>query len=126
MTFEAKAAVAIGILLPILETCRRGFGAWRTEFTTMFEDYLAAALLLPGAWAAHRRQRFASALLLMAWAWATSMMTTSFVDQVEVTIRGVELEPHNTVVLIVKILLLAISAAALASSFRRASHSELL
>jgi hypothetical protein len=123
MRLEAKAALAIGVLLPVLETCRRGLGTWRIDFTTMFEDYLAAALLLAGAWAAHRRYRFELALLLMAWAWVTGMMTNSFVDQVEVTIRGVDLEPHNTDVLIAKFFLLAVSASALLASFRRASRN---
>jgi hypothetical protein len=49
----------------------------------MFEDYLAGALLLAGAWAAHRRSSSHVALLLVAWTWVTGMMTISFVDQVE-------------------------------------------
>src|SRR4030095_10875435 len=49
------------------------------------------------------------------------MMTISFVDQVEVTLRGTNLEPHNTDVLVVKLLLLAVSAVALLRSFRRVS-----
>lgn len=120
MRFEARAAVAIGILLPVLETYRRGLGHWRVEFTTMFEDYLAGALLLAGAWAAFRRWSSQTALLLTAWAWVTSLMTISVVDQIEATIRGVNLEPGNTDVLVVKFLLLAISAVALLRSFRQA------
>jgi hypothetical protein len=120
MQFEGRAALVLGILLPVLETYRRGFAHWQVEFTTMFEDYLAGALLLAAAWAAYRRSAAATALLLVAWAWLTAMMTTSFVDQVEVTIRGVDLEPMNTDVLVVKFLLLATSVAALARSFRRA------
>jgi hypothetical protein len=119
MRFEAKAAWAIGILLPVLETYRRGFGHWRVEFTTMFEDYLAALLLLAAGWAAYRRHRAETALLLTAWAWFTSLMTISFVDQVEVTVRAIDIEPQNTDVLVVKFLLLAISLTALLRSFRR-------
>lgn len=48
-------------------------------------------------------------------------MTVSFVDQVEVTLRGIDLEPMNTDVLIVKGLLLATSATALMTSYRRAT-----
>ena len=118
MRFEATAALIVGVLLPVLETYRRGFGHWGVEFTTMFEDYLAGALLLAGAWAAYRRHPSHGALLLTAWAWVTSMMTVSFVDQVEVTRRGVDLEPMNTDVLIVKFVLLAISMTALLRSFR--------
>jgi hypothetical protein len=50
MRFEVIAAFVIGVLLPVLETCRRGIGYWRVDFTTMFEDYVAGALLLIGAW----------------------------------------------------------------------------
>ena len=124
MRFDGKAALALGILLPMLETCRRGLGTWRTEFTTMFEDYLAGALLLAGAWAAYRGRKSAAAILLLAWAWVTGMMTNSFVDQLEVTIRGVDLEPYNTVVLVVKFVLLALSASALSSSFRRVTSQR--
>jgi hypothetical protein len=112
MRFEAKAAWAIGILLPALETYRRGFGHWRVEFTTMFEDYLAALLLLAAGWAAYRRHRAETALF-------TSLMTISFVDQVEVTVRGIDIEPQNTDVLVVKFLLFAVSVAATVQSFRR-------
>lgn len=116
--FESVAALVIGVLLPALETYRRGLGYWGLEFTTMFEDYLAGALLLAAAWASLRRHAAGFALLLLAWAWVTGMMTVSFVDQVEVTLRGVDLEPMNTDVLIVKGLLLATSAAALIKSYR--------
>ena len=91
----------------------------------MFEDYLAGALLLAGAWAAYQRHRLESPLLLMAWAWFTGMMTNSFVDQVEVTLRGTDLEPHNTAVLVVKFLLLVVSAFALLQSFRRVGSARL-
>lgn len=56
MRFEVIAAFIIGILLPLLETGRRGIGHWTINFTTMFEDYLAGALLLIGAWAAYRER----------------------------------------------------------------------
>jgi hypothetical protein len=41
----------MGIVLPLLETCRRGMSEWTVDFTTMFTDYLAGALLLVGRWA---------------------------------------------------------------------------
>jgi uncharacterized membrane protein YdcZ (DUF606 family) len=120
MRFESVAALAVGVLLPALETYRRGLGHWNVEFTSMFEDYLAGALLLSAAWASFRRHRSELAMLLLAWAWVTGMMTVSFVDQVEVTVRGVNLEPMNTDVLIVKLLLLSTSTTALFKSYRRA------
>ena len=49
MRFQVRSAIAIGLLLPVLETVRRGMGHWAIEFTTMFEDYLAGALLLVAA-----------------------------------------------------------------------------
>jgi hypothetical protein len=52
------------------------------------------------------------------------MMTISFVDQVEVTARGVDLEPMNTDVLIVKCLLLSVSVVALLRSFRQVRSRE--
>jgi hypothetical protein len=124
MRFEATAALVIGVLLPVLETYRRGLTHWRLEFTTMFEDYLAGGLLLAGAIAAIRRHPLAAPLLLTAWAWVTGMMTISFVDQIEVTMRGVDLEPMNTDVLIVKALLLSVSVAALWRSFRAVRGSQ--
>lgn len=48
MRFEVIAAFTIGVLLPVPETYRRGVGYWGVEFTTMFEDYVAGALLLVG------------------------------------------------------------------------------
>src|SRR5688572_27771976 len=124
MRFETKAALAIGLLLPVLETYRRGVGHWRVEFTTMFEDYLAGLLLLAAAWAAYQRHRAETALLLTAWTWVTGMMTISFVDQLEVTLRGIDLEPQNTDVLVVKFLLLAVSLTALLRSFRHCVRSR--
>ena len=122
MRFEEKSAVAIGILLPVLETYRRGLGEWRVDFTTMFEDYLAGALLLAGAWAASRQRSLGARLLLVAWAWVTGMMTISFVDQLEVTLRGADLEPRNTDVLIVKALLLTVSVLSLIKTFGSAPN----
>jgi hypothetical protein len=124
MRFEGKAALVLGILLPVLETYRRGLTYWGVEFTTMFEDYIAGALLLAGAWAAYRRSPARAALLLTAWAWVAGMMTISFVSQVEETLRGVDLEPRNTDVLVVKFLLLAVSLLALGRSFRQVSCQE--
>ena len=123
MRFEEKSAVAIGILLPVLETYRRGLGEWRVDFTTMLEDYLAGALLLAGAWAASRQRSGGARLLLVAWAWVTGMMTISFIDQVEVTLRGADLEAQNTDVLIAKALLLSVSAISLIKAFRLATDA---
>src|SRR5262245_34279109 len=122
--FENSAALAVGLLLPMLETWRRGFDHWGIYFTTMFEDYLAGVLLLVGVWATLRKQRFGPVLLLVAWTWVTGMMTISFVDQVETSFRGVDVEPHNSEVLVVKFALFAVSAVAMLCSFRRVLESR--
>ena len=119
--FEVIAAFAIGILLPALETCRRGMGEWAVNFTTMFTDYLAGALLLIGAWAVYRAKPWGTLFLVVAWAWVTGMMSGSFLDQLEGTIRNTITEPHNLLVVIVKLLLLSTSVVSLVLSFRKAS-----
>jgi hypothetical protein len=118
MRFEVKAAVAIGVLLPTLETYRRGMGHWRVEFTTMFEDYLAGALLLVAAWGALRSRVWARDGLLIAWVWVTGMMTTSLVSQIEDTVREGSPEPDNALVIVIKTLLFAVSASALVATLR--------
>ena len=118
MRFEVRAALAIGILLPVLETYRRGFGYWRVEFTTMFEDYLAGALLLAAAWGALRARAWARDGLVIAWAWVTGMMTTSLISQIEDTVREGSPEPDNALVISVKTALFVVSACALISTLR--------
>jgi len=105
MRFEVIAAFVIGLLLPVLETCRRGFAMWSIDFTTMFTDYLAGALLLVGAWAAYRGNRWGGLFLIAAWAWVTGMMSDSLLYQVEESLRNTATEPHNLLVVIVKFLL---------------------
>lgn len=118
MRFEANAALAIGVILPLLETCRRGMSEWTVDFTTMFTDYLAGALLLVGSWAVYRAKAWGPLFLILAWAWLTGLMTGSFLDQLEGTIRNTIDEPHNPLVLIVKFLLFAVSAVSLVLSFK--------
>jgi hypothetical protein len=122
--FEVIAAFAIGILLPVLETCRRGLSEWAVDFTTMFTDYFAGALLLIGGWATYRAKSWGALFLLVAWAWVTGMMSGSFLDQVEGTVRNTVTEPHNLLVVVIKFLLLAICVVSLVLSFQRASHTR--
>ena len=116
MRFEVLAAFAIGVLLPALETFRRGMGAWAADFTTMFEDYVAGALLLTGAWAVHRNRHWGTLFLVVAWSYVTGMMSSSFWYQLEETVRGTVTEPQ--VVLVVKFLLWGTCVLALLFSFR--------
>src|SRR5262245_17957228 len=99
MRFEVAAAFALGVLFPLLETARRGLGHWAVDFTTMFEDYLAGAILLIAAWATLQGRRWGPLLLVAAWSGITGMMTISVVSQVEDTVRG-SVEPFNFVVII--------------------------
>lgn len=120
MNPSAKSALALGILLPVLETLRRGMGEWMVDATTMLTDYVAGAILLVGAWAAYKGLVWADAWLLLAWGWVTGMMFMSFSDQLEITLRGTSTEPNNGLVLVVKFVLLSVSAFGLISVFSRA------
>lgn len=122
MRFEIIAAVVIGALLPVLETARRGISHWTVNFTTMFEDYLGGAVLLIGAWAAYRAKWWGAMFLALAWGSISGLMTTSFVAQLEQTLRQADTEPHNSVVLLVKFLLWTTCIISLILSFRTASR----
>jgi hypothetical protein len=120
MRFEVTTAFVIGLLLPVLETCRRGISAWSTDFTTMFTDYFAGALLLIGAWGTYKGCRWGGLFLVGAWAWVTGMMSDSLFYQVEETLRTGGTEPNNLLVVIVKFLLWATSLLSLVLSFKTA------
>lgn len=124
MRFEVIAAFVIGALLPVLETMRRGLSHWAVDFTTMFEDYLGGALLLIGAWASYRAKSWGATFLLLAWASMSGLMTSSFVSQLEDTLRGTATEPNNVVVVIVKFLLWGTCVTGLVLSFRRTIPSR--
>ena len=90
----------------------------------MFEDYVAGALLLIGAWASYRARSWGAMFLLLAWAYFTGLMSSSFWYQLEDTIRQTSSEPNNFVVVIVKFLLWATCVAALFLSFRTAMKAR--
>jgi len=125
MRFEVIAAFVIGVLLPVLETARRGIGHWAVNFTTMFEDYLAGALLLVGGWAAYRSKSWGAVFLVLAWAYFSGLMTSSFVGQLEETLRQTASEPGNLVVLVVKFLLWSVCVTSLVLSFRTAMRDRI-
>ena len=124
MRFEVTAALVIGLLLPLLETARRGIAHWGVDFTTMFEDYLGGAVLLIGAWAAYRAKAWGATFLVLAWASISGLMTSSFVSQLEDTIRQTVAEPNNAVVVSVKFLLWVTCVTALVLSFRSAMKAR--
>jgi hypothetical protein len=122
MRFEIIAAFVIGVLLPLLETARRGISHWAINFTTMFEDYLAGALLLVGGWAAYRSKSWGSVFLVLAWAYFSGLMTSSFVGQLEETLRQNVSEPNNLLVVVVKLLLWSVCVVSLVLSLRTATR----
>jgi hypothetical protein len=118
MRFEVISAFIVGILLPLLETYRRGIGHWAIDVTTMFEDYVAGLLLLIGASTTFRQKRWGPLFLLLAWAYVSGMMGGSFWYQLEDTIRGRAEEVNNLQVVLVKFVLWGIAVASLALSFK--------
>jgi hypothetical protein len=122
--FEVIAALVIGVLLPVLETGRRGISHWTVNFTTMFEDYLAGALLLVGGWAAYRSKSWGPVFLVLAWAYFSGQLTSSFVGQLEDTLRQTASEPGNLMVLVVKFLLWSVCVISLVLSFRTVRRSH--
>jgi len=120
--FEIIAALVMGVLLPVLETARRGISHWAINFTTMFEDYLAGALLLIGGWAAYRAKSWGATFLVLAWAWFSGMITSSFFGQFEETLRQTATEPNNLLVVVVKFLMWAVCITSLFLSFRSATR----
>lgn len=115
MRINVSAAIGLGLLLPILETVRRGFDHWLVSFTTMFEDYLAGAALLVAAIASIRGKRWAPLSLVVVWSGTMFMMLISTVSQIERQIKE-DLEAHSENVLIIKIALFALSLGALVQS----------
>ena len=124
MRFEVAAAFVVGVLLPIMETARRGISHWAVEFTTMFEDYVAGALLLIGGWAAYRERPWGPVFLVLAWGYFTGLMSSSFWWQLEDTFRQTASEPNNMLVLVVKLLLWSTCVVSLVLALRRATHAS--
>ena len=110
----------MGALIPVLETIRRGFTYWTIEFTTMFEDYVAGALLLIGAWSSYQSRRGGAVILVLAWAYFAGLMSSSFWSQLEETLRQTSTEPHNMLVVVVKFVLWATCIVSLVLATRTA------
>ena len=116
--FEVILAVLLGLLLPALETARRGWDHWSVNFTTMFEDYAAGFALLVAAFGIWRGRRWAPAWMVVTWSGISFNLFISTVGQIEQQIRG-DREPHSGVVLVVKVVLLLASVYALWRSLAR-------
>jgi hypothetical protein len=120
MRFPLCAALVVGVLLPALETLRRGPGHWLIETTTMLEDYVAGALLIVAAITVLRRSRHGPVLLVLAWGYVTGLMSSSFWDQLETALRGTDVEPYHGTVLAFKGLLWTTALVSLVLSVRAA------
>ena len=77
LTFSRRAAIIIGILLPVAETIRR----WKTWFVyppNYIDDLSIGAFLLFAAWLSVRRPPLGIRYLAAAWAYACGMGYMSF------------------------------------------------
>lgn len=118
MRINVWAAIGLGILLPVLETVRRGFDHWAVSFTTMFEDYLAGLGLLAAAVGTLLRARWAPSAMIVMWSGTMFMMLISTVSQIERHFWSGDPEPRSGTVLLIKLLLFAVTVVALVQSLR--------
>jgi hypothetical protein len=79
-------------------------------------------LLLTGGWAAYRSKPWATVFLVLAWAAFSGLMTSSFLGQLEETLRQTASEPNNLLVVLVKFLLWSVCVTSLVLSFRTATR----
>jgi hypothetical protein len=128
LRFEVIAAFFVGGMISVLETCleycRGGYKITAADFLANIDDYIAASLLLLAGFFAARAKAFSASFLVLAWAYCTSLMFSSFWGQVQDTLRS-QIEPENTLILCGKLVILSVSLVALVMSFRRATaHSQ--
>jgi prolipoprotein diacylglyceryltransferase len=103
--FAVVSAAVLGVLFPLLETLRRGLGAWLTTPVTLLEDYVAGALLLWAAAFLAQRRPSGWVVMLAAAAYATGMMSSSFWKQLEAQLTGETWEANQGVVIAFKLFL---------------------
>ncbi|MBA4012024.1 MAG: hypothetical protein C0481_09190 [Phenylobacterium sp.] len=103
--FAVISAAVLGVLFPLLETLRRGLGAWLTTPVTLLEDYVAGALLLWAAVFLAQRRPSGWVVMLAAAAYTTGMMSSSFWKQLEAQLTGETWEDNQGVVIAFKLLL---------------------
>lgn len=103
--FAVISAAMLGVLFPLLETLRRGLGAWLTTPVTLLEDYIAGALLLWAAVFLAQGRASGWVVMLAGAAYTTGMMFSSFWKQVEAQLTGETWEDNQGVVIAFKLLL---------------------
>ena len=111
MRFEVISAFVTGGMISILGTCleyyRRGYKISFADVAENLDDYLAAVLLLFAGFFAVRARAFAPVFLVLAWAYCTSLMVSSFWRQIQDTVRG-PIEPENTAIILGKLGILSV------------------
>jgi hypothetical protein len=103
--FAVISAAILGMLFPLLETLRRGLGAWLTTPVTLLEDYIAGGLLLWAAVFLAQGRAGGWVVMLAGAAYTTGMMFSSFWKQVEAQMTGETWEDNQGVVITFKLLL---------------------
>jgi hypothetical protein len=68
-----------------------------------------------------RRRSYAPTFLVLAWAYCTGMMSSSFWGQLEEMLRGVDTEPNNLVVIFFKGAMWCVCVTSLALAFHHRS-----
>jgi hypothetical protein len=122
LSFSRRLALVGGILVPLGETIRR-WSTWREYPPTLFDDYIAGALLLYGAWRSTRDVREGQRFLVAAWAFACAMAYMSFFGHIK-NLHAPDPAPipHVWVVTIIG-LCFALSVLALLASLQRLPYS---
>ena len=95
MRFAVYFAYLLGVGLPALETYRRGFEHWFVYSMTMAGDYIAGAILLIAAISWSVKKHYATALLVLAWAYVLGVMNAAFWGHLEAAIRGITFVAGN-------------------------------
>jgi hypothetical protein len=115
--FEVAAAFVLGMVLPVLEVCRR-----RMDFSDIpgyLDDFLIGALLFFAARAVVRQRTYSRGLLVAAWGILCGGLWSSFFGQLfRTSAHDISGLPNFTVVL-AKLVVYCIALVCLVLSIRR-------
>lgn len=121
MRVEVRAAYIMGILLPVLETIRRG-----TDFSnipTYIDDFLIGAFLLYAASSVSRGKANGSVMLVAAWAVLCGGLYASFFHQLQNPAPQDVSGHSNLLVVLIKGMLYLVAIGSLVLSIRSAARS---